>query len=728
MSASNAFHDLLFELSNENRYEILVFLRKKAMRISDITREVMLKTPEARRHISRLVEIGLIQRDIEGYYHLTHYGETVLISLNEFIFLSNHKDYLTSHNLNGIPTRFLKRISEIDVSKKVESVIDFLRFSESLFRESNEYVWLLVDQFPLNSLSTIVDAIERGVQFKIIEPKDRTYSPDLDSMTTEEFKALRLTNIAPSVEQKILREVQVFLFLSELKCIIAFPNSDGRFDYTGFMSIDKSSLNWCNELFQYYWEKAELKKLTPQKIYKQPPPSEQETKTIIVEGRNDPNIDTISIQNALDNYDEVILRGRFNLGRGNISAALTGSTCIKIRKSVKIRGEGRENNIPLTKVVKSNWSFPFLEFEYLFEVDGEGIDVTIENIHFQDFNGDCITASRGNSVIIRENRITLNTGLGRGQTFGHMGDRVTGITVWGPDRFNRANKFPGGVVIEGNYLDFALAYSRGGYIDRKKLTNPNYRPEHEKHETYIGTGILLNNQTGKVVIRDNIIRNMNAKGIVIQDNYESSEIQIIGNTIVSEVYGSYAFSTHIAGYGIQCLSAWGNPRSGSKIEIYNNHIRCAKLNYYGIAIYGQSIYQNGAGKLGKCIVRDNHIHLGDGHVCVLIRKNDYTEIVNNKISGSAYYGIHLWGSKDRDNFDLSSSNNIVKDNDLTELVIKAQDEYSNNHVNGRMFTGSEGNSTTSHYWINKFSSKNKLYIRENEFYINEGKDNEIIIV
>ena len=33
-----------------------------------------------------------------------------------------------------------------------------------------------------------------------------------------------------------------------------------------------------------------------------------------------------------------------------------------------------------------------------------------------------------------------------------------------------------------------------------------------------------------------------------------------------------------------------------------------------------------AGKLGECIVRDNRIHMGDGHVGVLIRKNDDTEV------------------------------------------------------------------------------------------------------
>jgi predicted transcriptional regulator len=718
---SGGFHDLLFEISNENRYEILVSLRQKAKRITEINREINLTTPEARRHISRLSEVGLIQRDVEGYYHLTPYGNGILILLKEFEFMTKHRDYLQSHTIEKIPTRFIKEIGELNESKETENGLDFLLQTEKLFKESNEYVWLLVDQFPLNSLSTIIDAIERGVKFKIIEPIDRIHSPNIDSMASEKIQALSRARNTPLVEQRTLETVDVNIFISERRMVLAFPTTDGEYDYKGLTASDVASLEWCNKLFQQYWDISEKSKYAaPDKHLHDHESSKDQ---IIVEGRNDPNYDTQAIQDAVDNYDEVILRGRFNLGISSVRAIHTGSTCVKIRRSVNIRGEGREDNIPNTKIVKSNWKFPFLQFEYLFEVDGKDVDVTIENIHFQDFNGSCITASRGNSVKIMNNCITLSTGIGRGQTFGDMGDRVTGITVWTPG--TRSGGFPGGAVIEGNYLDFALTYELGGFIPRKKVSDPNYRPDHKDHETYTGTGILVNNMLGKVVIRDNDIRNMNAKGIVVQDNFESSEIHITGNSIVSEIYGSYAYSIHYAGYGIQCLSAWSNPRSGSSIEISDNEVRCDKLNYCGIAIYGMSMYREGAGKLGECIVRDNDIHLEDGHVGVLIRKNDRTEVYGNRISGKAYYGFHLWGSEDREGFDLGSNENVIEDNDLSDLEIKTPDEYSDSHVDGRMFTGSEGKSATSHVWLNKYSARNTIRIKADEMVIDEGTSNSI---
>jgi hypothetical protein len=221
---------------------------------------------------------------------------------------------------------------------------------------------------------------------------------------------------------------------------------------------------------------------------------------------------------------------------------------------------------------------------------------------------------------------------------------------------------------------------------------------------------------------------MNSKGIYIMDNHESADIQVVNNTILSDVYGSYPFSQHMAGVGIFAQSSWVYPRSGTRVEIAGNEIRCDKVNYCGIAVYGQSMYQEGAGKLGECVVKDNDIYLGDGSVGVLIRKNDRTNVYGNKISGKAYYGFHLWGSRDREGFDLGSNENLVEDNDMSDLMIKAPDEYSDSHVDGRMFTGSEYKSTTAHVWLNASSKDNMIKVKADEMVIDEGEDNKITYV
>jgi predicted transcriptional regulator len=719
MSTAGGFHDFLFEVSNEIRYAILVSLRDKAKRITDITREMDLKTPEARRHVSRLSEVGLIQRNVEGFYSITPYGEGMLILLREFDFMTRHRDYFQSHKLTTIPGAFLKRISELSESTETDNAMDFLRQTENLLKEAAEYVWLLADQFPMNSLTSIVEAIERGVQFRIIEPRERILNPDIESMTSEEIQALGRTRQTPLVEQRMVDDVNVSLFLSENRCVIAFPTPEGQYDYTGFTASDGSSLNWCRGLFRHYWDEAENREpATPSVQVRRGPVAEigGSLRQVVVVGRERPDVDAQAVQDAVDNYDEVILKGFFNLG----------TSTININRSVVLRGEGRENDVPSTKVYKKGWTFPFfVEDHSILLVRGEGIDVIIENIHFMDFNFNCINLRFGNSVKIVNNRITLPTGLGREITYGSRGDHVIGIVSGGS--FNRNRFFTNGVLIEGNYLDFATSYSQGGFLSRKGLEDdPIYRPNLENHENYCSTGIHITFNVGGVIVRDNVVLNMNTRGILVNDNYETAEIRVISNTIYSEVYGSYPYSSHMAGVGIFAQSTWINPaNSGARVEITDNEIRCDKLNYCGIAVYGQSRYGEGAGKLGECIVRDNHIHLDDGSVGMVIRKNDHTEVTGNKITGNAYYGFHLWGSKDREGFDLGSNENLIEDNDMKELSIKPPDEYSDNHVDGRMFTGSEGKATTGHVWLNQHTSRNKIHVKTDESVIDEGQKNTI---
>lgn len=716
MSATRGFHDLLFEMSNENRYSILLLIREESKRITDLTSITELTTTEVRRHISRLVELGLLRRDVEGFYHLTPYGKMSLILSQELQFLSSKSSYFEDHDPSKIPTRFQKRFFELSDSSSLTNAMNFFHQTENIVREAKNYVWMIVDQFPIYSLPTIVKAIERDVEFRIIEPRERVLNPDLDAVTSDETQTLSKARSTPLVGQRMVDEVDVYMLVSDSRWVLAFPRTDGQFDYQGFSAIDDSSLEWCRGLFNYYWDEADVRVDTPAtEIQRGRVLKEGESRgSIVVEGQWRPEVDAQAIQDAVDNYDEVVLRGAFSIG----------TSTIYINRSIVIRGDCRENDIPSTSIQKKGWKFPFHTQEFLFIVRGEDIDVTIENIHFKNFNDTCIWNAEGNSSKILNNRITLSSPSGHGVSMGEWGDVVVGIASGGPSHMKGG--FPGGVLIEGNHLDFAVTPAWAGYVDRKGLEkNPEYRPDLLNHENCIGIGILLNRNLGKVVVRNNVIRNMNSKGIQIQDNWSTTDIIVKGNKIVSEVFGSYAYSNPNAGYGILAQSSLNAPLQGGIVEISNNEIRCEKVNYCGIGIYGPSLYREGSGKFSECTVSGNKIHLRDGTSGIHIRKSDKTRVVDNKLSGRAYYGIQLTGISEREGFNLEAFGNIVESNDLDDLEIKPPDEYSNNHVDGRMFTGSKGRSTTAHAWLNKHTRGNAINLGADETVIDEGKDNQI---
>ena len=90
---ADEFYSLLFEVSHELRHKSLLLLNEKTMRLTEIAKTLELNHPEIRRHITRLRDIGLIIRDVKGYYHLTPYGEASIILFQEFEFLSAHNRY-----------------------------------------------------------------------------------------------------------------------------------------------------------------------------------------------------------------------------------------------------------------------------------------------------------------------------------------------------------------------------------------------------------------------------------------------------------------------------------------------------------------------------------------------------------------------------------------------------------------------------------------------------------
>ncbi len=714
MPVSENFYNLLFEVSNEIRHRILLLLQRKAMRITEIAKEQGLNHPEIRRHIIRLGDIGLIERDVDGYYHLTPYGEASILLFQEFEFLSANSEYFETHSLSGVPSRYVKRIGELGESTYLKNAMDFFRYTENLFKESKEHVWILVNQFPMNSISTIVETINRGVKFRIIEPRERVLNPDLDAMTSEETHALNHTRRTPLVEQRMLDEAGVLLFLSDNCCVLGFPASDGQHDFKGFTATHDSALDWCRELFQHHWDEAEQRTTAPvpQIEHGRIPREGEPSEGITVVGQDRPEMDAQTVQEAVDNYDEVILKGTFNFG----------SSMVEISRSVVVRGEGREDDIPTATIYKKGWIFPFTEFDSVFKVNGKSAEVSIENIHFTDFNNICIWGVQCESLNVKNNRITLMTGYGRGMKYGAFGDVVIGIWVRGSE----PSVFMGRVTIEGNYIDFARGGAFGGFLSRGSLEeDPEYRPDLFNHEYYMGFGVAVHQASGVVNIENNIIRNANARGIAVTGCLQTADVWIRRNTIESDVYGSYPFSSPEAGAGILAQSAWGFPSPGFNVEIEENSLNLDKLNYCGIKVLGPLMNRERADKLRGGVIRNNRIQLKDGYEGIHVRKCDDFEVSDNKISGEVYYGIRISGRKKAGERDQRSLNNIVKDNDLSDLQIREPDHYSNNHADGRRFACSHAGSDTAHVWLDTFSENNVIKLSKNEKVVDEGEANTI---
>lgn len=240
------FYDLLFELSNDIRHNILLLLMQKPERMTQIAKMLNLTSPEISRHLTRLSERKLIEKNSDNYYSVTNFGEYFLNSLVDLEFMTQNMDYFLSHKAINIPIKFQKRMAEVSEFRLETNFMNFINFVDEKIEESSEYVALIIDQFPQFARASISSALERGVKFRVIVAGD-------DEKTKESFGLKHMVaraGEAPVLEFRKGTRNDIYMFLSDKGSSISFPTSNG-IDYTGFLSENES--DWGRELFEYYW-------------------------------------------------------------------------------------------------------------------------------------------------------------------------------------------------------------------------------------------------------------------------------------------------------------------------------------------------------------------------------------------------------------------------------------------------------------------------------------------
>lgn len=239
--------NLLFELSNENRLRILLELQDRAMRLTHLSEQLDLTVQETSRHLSRLCDAKLIEKDVDGFYHPTPYGEHSRELLSGLWFLSRHREYFTLHTLSHIPREFVSRIGDLVNCTFEDDVMVAFHSVENMIEEAQKYMWILSNQILMSTRPFLVKAVERGVEFRLILPEDMTPPPGFEPIPA----------ITKRMEMRTMKRIDVGLAMCEKEGVVTFPTTDGRIDYLGYGLTDERSHKWCRDLFLYYWERGE---------------------------------------------------------------------------------------------------------------------------------------------------------------------------------------------------------------------------------------------------------------------------------------------------------------------------------------------------------------------------------------------------------------------------------------------------------------------------------------
>jgi predicted transcriptional regulator len=251
----NNYNTLLFELSSVDRLDILELLRKSPLKLSHISRELNFTVQETSRNVNRLQESGLIAKNVDGTFNLTHYGEATFGLLSGFNFLYTNRNYFATHSTSQLPEPFRRSLGVLDDFKLVDDVMIVFHNIENMIKHAKDFVWIMSDQILVSTLPDLIDGLQRGMKFRLLMPK--TYLPSGDMRNLVSNPVFEKASQKKTLETRFSDAFDVFLCISENEVgALAFLNLEGKFDYRGFKTEKSFGIEWAKMLFTHYWSNA----------------------------------------------------------------------------------------------------------------------------------------------------------------------------------------------------------------------------------------------------------------------------------------------------------------------------------------------------------------------------------------------------------------------------------------------------------------------------------------
>lgn len=242
---------LLFNLFSSDRLTLLLEIRKEEnLRLTQLAKKIKATIQETSRHVGRLTEARLIEKNSDGTYTSTSYGKLVSLLLSSFDFLSRNRDYFLSHDISSLPQEFIERIGELSVHEHAVNVSNVLRHTEQVISSADEFVWLMADQALITGPYIAQGIANRDLSVRIIMQKS-THIP-------EQYEHTK-TLLGDKLELKLLPDenVKVAIAMNEKIAGITFPDLKGKLDFdSGFTSSSIDFHRWCNDLFTSYWNRS----------------------------------------------------------------------------------------------------------------------------------------------------------------------------------------------------------------------------------------------------------------------------------------------------------------------------------------------------------------------------------------------------------------------------------------------------------------------------------------
>ena len=245
--------ELFMELASELRCSILMSVSRKPVKLSTLARELDSSVQDVHRNVNRLTDIGLVKRE-NVEIRLTEYGRLVTKQIPYFVFMKKHRKFFEEHTLGDIPEKFVQRIGALQNCELVHSVAAVMERLKKLESGTKKQLRLMASQAWAEEGRIIIELSMHSIEVLVMVGKNTIFPKEIiDSIG-------RLIEKMPAnqkMQTKMVEKVDLALYISDEQAAVMFPNMKGEIDMSAiFIGSDPAFYEWCNDLFNHYWERG----------------------------------------------------------------------------------------------------------------------------------------------------------------------------------------------------------------------------------------------------------------------------------------------------------------------------------------------------------------------------------------------------------------------------------------------------------------------------------------
>lgn len=247
-----------FELASEQRLAIVFHLNNKSAKISQLAKDLDITMQEVHRNVSRLQDAGLIEKDPEGIFSLTTFGNTIIKQIPTFNYLSKYKEYFSEHVLGELPIKFIMRLGALDKCEFVKGIVAILERWKDIYRQADQYIYEIVPQVPIDLIEPAVTRVkEKSVKYSYVFPNNVIIPKGRKELLKKLSHHELLSKGA--IERRMVESVQVAVILNEKHASVLLPTQKGETDMNMmFFSPDPIFHEWCLDYFRYRWYGSDI--------------------------------------------------------------------------------------------------------------------------------------------------------------------------------------------------------------------------------------------------------------------------------------------------------------------------------------------------------------------------------------------------------------------------------------------------------------------------------------